>query len=120
MGYIKHDAIVVVSCKDELLEAAHAKAKDLDLVVTDIGARVVNFYRSFLICPDGSKEGWDRSDDGDAAREAFLQWCREQRYEDGSNSLDWVHVRFGGDDAETEVRSEREEQARERGGSDGR
>lgn len=112
MGYIKHDAIVVVSSNEEMLTAAHAQARECGLAVTEVGPRVVNFYRAFLVCPDGSKEGWDESANGDAARATFLQWCRSQRYEDGSSALDWVHVRWGGDDSETEVNSERAEQAK--------
>ena len=31
---------------------------------------------SFCVTPDGSKEGWDRSDSGDAARERFKSFLR--------------------------------------------
>ncbi len=54
----------------------------------------MNSYISFLIAPDGSKEGWPDSDTGDAAREHWKAMLR------GNDEIyvDWAHVNFGGDD----------------------
>jgi hypothetical protein len=78
MGYIKHHAIVVTSWNDALIVEAHAKAVEYCRLVTPLSETGVNGYRSFLIAPDGSKEGWGDSDLGDAEREAFIRWAEGQ------------------------------------------
>jgi hypothetical protein len=103
MGYMRHHAIIVTSWKRELLEQAHARAVELGMSVSEVTGEVTNSYRSFLVAPDGSKEGWDTSDQGDAARAALVEWLDDQRYEDRSTSLNWVEVQFGDDNRETRI-----------------
>lgn len=71
------------------------KAIELELPVSEVVESPVNGYQSFLIAPDGSKEGWADSDKGEAAREAWTMWARSSRL-----YLDWVHINYGGDDNE--------------------
>jgi hypothetical protein len=54
-------------------------------------AAITNGDASFAFLPDGSKEGWDTSDEGDAHRAAFIALCRKYL-------VDFVCVRFGGDE----------------------
>lgn len=98
MGYMRHHAIVVTSWKTELLQAAHAKATELGCTVTNVTDEVVNGYQSFLVAPDGSKEGWGGSDLGDKQRAELVEWLDQQRYDDGSTSLKWALVQFGDED----------------------
>jgi hypothetical protein len=109
MGYMRAHAIIVDSWKSELLEIAHAKAitlfhgtaegrMDRVSLVTEITPATINGYRTFLVAPDGSKEGWSESDAGDRARAAFKTWLRAQAYEDGSTALRWVEVMFADDE----------------------
>src|SRR5262249_44412475 len=100
MGYMRHHAIVVASWKLGLLEAAHAKAESIFKWVSPISPQMVNRFASFFIPPDGSKEGWDESNEGDVERDRFIEWLNTQRYEDGSTALDFVEVQFGDDDGE--------------------
>jgi hypothetical protein len=104
MGYERHHAIIVTSWSKASIEAAHQQATTLFaetfVQVTDVTAAGMNDYRSFLVAPDGSKEGWHDSDAGDAARAAFIAWLGRQTYEDGSSNLDWVEIHYGGDDQE--------------------
>jgi hypothetical protein len=99
VGYIKHHAIIVTSWDDQEIRRAHDAAVTIfgTGVSTPIPARV-NGGASFFVPPDGSKEGWPDSDEGDARRTAFIKWLDRQRYEDGSTSLSWVEIWFGGDD----------------------
>lgn len=98
MGYIVNHAIIVegMGGKDEFsvrLRNAHKKAKNIFkgiAEVTSITPQGVNGSSSFMIAPDGSKEGWDSSKKGDDAREKFKRYLK-------STSLDWVEVAFGGD-----------------------
>jgi hypothetical protein len=103
MGYIKHHAIVVTSWDDKTIEKAWNMAKRIGCQVSEILGPHSNGYCSFLIPPDGSKEGWDRSYEGDEARAIFKAWTNAQRYDDGSSSLEWVEVSYGSDDGKAEI-----------------
>lgn len=114
MGYMRHHAIVVTSWNAELLESAHRVAVDLGMCVTNITPEVINGYQSFLVAPDGSKEGWPTSDRGDALRTQFIEWLDSQRYKDDSTSIDWVEVQFGDDERETRIARDSDEHYRRR------
>lgn len=94
MGYMRHDAIIVTSWNAAHLDLARDKAVGLGLLVSPVIDSRLNGYASFLIAPDGSKEGWPESDTGDASREAWKLWAREN----SEIYVDWAHVNFGGDD----------------------
>jgi hypothetical protein len=105
MGYIKHDAIVVIGGSLNHLLKAWRKAQELGLITTDIQRTAVNAYYSFMICPDGSKEGWKESDLHNEARLKWKEWLQtvssyaDKPIEEWNDvlCLDWVHVAFGGD-----------------------
>jgi hypothetical protein len=102
---MRHDAIVVTSSDRDLLKKAYDKAVLCACAVTDIVASPVNGYATFCVVPDGSKEGWPDSDTGYDARETFIAWLRDNRYEDGSTSLEWAAVSYGSDDRRAYVTS---------------
>lgn len=103
MGYIRHNAIIVTSWEDEAIVEAAAMARQIGLQVLGPSDEALNGYRSVLVCPDGSKEGWDESDRGDERREGFKNWLDDQRYEDGSTSLCWAEIAYGGDYQTAEI-----------------
>lgn len=113
MGYIRHRAIVVTGTYDGWAGRAHAKAEELarehgiggyaERLVSPLLGPSVNDTESFFVAPDGSKEGWEMSDEGDAFRDAFVDWLEGQRYEDGSSPLAWVEVQYGDDNQDTRV-----------------
>ena len=98
MGYIAHHAIVVTGFDMAHTDLARQAAQEafsyvhMEYLVGDLIGPAVNGYCSFVVAPDGSKEGWDESDAGDTARAAFVAWLRTE------GMVDWVEVRFGGDD----------------------
>lgn len=98
MGYMSHHAIVVTSYNEELIIKAHKFAKKFCTTVTEITPPSINGYRSFMVAPDGSKEGWEESEQGNLDRDNFIEWLNKQQYEDGSSALKWVEVMFGDDD----------------------
>lgn len=112
MGYIKHDAIVVTSWDDKHFAAVHAKAKELLGAVPDsLGTGEYNYVseivdsrmngqQSFLIAPDGSKEGWDTSTVAEERRAEFLTWLER----DARCYATALVARFGGDDEDLSVR----------------
>ena len=98
MGYMAHNAIIVTSWNHEGIEQAAKKATELGLLVTPVSAEGVNGYKSFMVCPDGSKEGWAPSNEGDIKRSEFRDYLNSVTYEDGSSSMEWVEIRYGSDD----------------------
>lgn len=95
MGWIRHHGIIVTSWGDDvdkLRAAADACFGTGRCVVSDAQ---MNGYATLLVPPDGSKEGWDESDEGDTARDRFVGWLQSQADEDGSSPYSWVEVEYG-------------------------
>jgi hypothetical protein len=98
MGYMRHHAIVVTGMKEwhadhlQTIYDAHAAATTCGCAVTSITDAVMNGYASFMVAPDGSKEGWRDSDQGDEARAKFIDWLH------GAQWFDWAEVAYSGDD----------------------
>jgi len=104
MGYIKHHAIVIASFDEELILKAHTKANELcEGLVSELISYRINGGKSFFIAPDGSKEGWDESNQMNESRESFIDWVNEQAYEDESNALSFAELFFGEDNGESRV-----------------
>ena len=97
MGRIKHHAIIVTSSDDAKIDKAKVEAERLGLLTTNIVTDNVNGYSTFLVCPDGSKEGWPESDIGDAQRESFLKHIKTLSH------LEWVEVSYSDDDSEAVI-----------------
>ena len=101
MGYLRRHAIVVTGddykeSKDIL--AAHAKATEIFPWVSPICPPQVNGERSFFIPPDGSKEGWRNSDEGDERRNSFVAGMRSF-----NGCVHWVEVCYAEDEPNTRV-----------------
>ena len=87
MGHQTHHAIIITSCHMELIRKARKKAKELLMSFSNTIVSEVNVEYSFFIGTDGSKDGWEESNNGDKQRKEFMDWCDSQAYSDGSNSL---------------------------------
>lgn len=98
MDYMRHHAIVVTSWDADRLNAAYGSAAGLPR--SPIVKGVINEYHSFAVLPDGSKEGWEESDEMDRRRDHFIE--RLRKLGEGGY-LEWVEVAFGSDDARAEV-----------------
>ena len=105
MGYIKHHAIVVTSYHNDDIKKAKKKANKIfgKHYVSKIIITEVNGYHSFFISPDGSKEGWGESNDGDENREKFVEWLNKYAYDDGSNSLSFCEFFYGDDEGKSKI-----------------
>jgi hypothetical protein len=99
MGYIRHDAIIATSWDKKYLAPALKKAEELGLPCSEIVDSQTNGYCSFLIAPDGSKEGWDESGRGDMARQVWKDWADDE-YTKKQLYVSWVHVSYAGDEYE--------------------
>ena len=132
MGYERNNAIIVSGRYEawgkELpqewqnrhwIEIAHEKAVAIFnqpegihgrwALVSPVLTSPVNDVRTFLGGPDGSKEGWEASDTGDARRTEFIEWLEAQRYGDLSSPLARVEVQYGDEMNETRVVNDSDE-----------
>ena len=96
----RHHAIVVTCWQDKHIEQAHGLAVENNLSPTDITPSGVNGYRSFLIPPDGSKEGWEESSQGDDRRDA---WIKAMTDLGEDNYCEWAELAYGNDDGMAQV-----------------
>ncbi len=115
MGYYRHHTIIVTSWLTDSspsypgegtsIETAHKVACGIfdSAQVSPIVQSQMNGWWTFFVAPDGSKEGWDESDAGDAKRESFIEWLERARYSDGSSSLKWVEVQYGDEEGDNRV-----------------
>lgn len=105
VGYERHHGILITSWSEPHIRAAHEEALRTfeKCPVSDVTEGVTNDYRSFAIFPDGSKEGWATSDEGDTERARYIEWLRTQEYDDGSSALAWALVQFGDDDLVSKI-----------------
>lgn len=103
MGYMRHDAIVVTSWRRKAIQEAATRARECGLEVLGPSAEVTNGISTLLVCPDGSKEGWEESDAFVAKRAKYLEYLNSVRYEDNSSCLSWVALAYGDDDREATI-----------------
>jgi len=109
MGTIKHDTVIITGEDYTEVDTAYKKAIELfienfdenqyidpEKIVSPIIRGLANDQYSFFLAPDGSKEGWETSDIADEVREVFLNYL-------DTTSLDYVHIKFGGDTNKTTV-----------------
>lgn len=98
MGTIQNDAIIVTGYGEDI-KKAHEKAMEIfnipfdDYVskdlVTPLIRHITNQDETFMVAPDGSKEGWDLSNEFDRRRQEFIQYLKKMP------ALDWVAVSYG-------------------------
>jgi len=112
MGYQRHHAIIVTSWNLTAITEAHNEALRLyddtlstswSWLISPILQSVINGIQTFMVAPDGSKEGWRHSNSSDRRRADFIEWLDEQRHPDDSSPLSWVEVQYGDDDLVTRV-----------------
>lgn len=104
MGTFQHDAIIVTGGDTEIVPVYEMAKSIFDRrrwgkltpgytnLVTGIARGPSNDQSSFLIAPDGSKEGWENSNDGDDRRDEFVRWLKESPE---AEYVTWVAVSFG-------------------------
>lgn len=71
MGYIVNNHIIVTGYKDEIEEVHKQAVEIFGQLATPLVKHITNGEYSFYIAPDGSKEGWDISDDFNIKRNEF-------------------------------------------------
>ena len=101
MGTINHNAILATTWDDKRYRAMlkwvrKNVSEDQNFLVVSKNPRItLNGYKTIVLIPDGSKEGWDTSDEADELRQRFIERLTSDNYEDGSSSWDWIEVGYG-------------------------
>jgi hypothetical protein len=106
MGTIQHHAVIATTWSEGQVQRIRdwvATLPELDSLSWSCAVKdrfafspaVMNGYVTVTLCPDGSKEGWEDSDEGDNLRALFIQELKKADYEDGSNPWAIVEVGYG-------------------------
>ena len=93
MGIMHHHAVIATTCFDNKADELQVWIDSLDpkeRALFGCGSGWVNRQRTFVLMPDGSKEGWADSDRGDQLRAKFIA-----RLQDDHHTWEWVEVAFG-------------------------
>lgn len=101
MGYLRHKALIVNGWDGKAVAAAHDEVSalydehdDMAGLVSPVVPHAMNGGASFLIAPDGSKEGWHHSELGDELMDRAKIIIAKHEW------VDWCEVLCGGDDDE--------------------
>lgn len=120
MGYMRRHAIIVTAFNEKDIERARAEAlrifgqerpvpayvprglkwkPELEIgMVSTVVQGVANGELSFFVGPDGSKEGWAHSDEGDSRRAEFVAWLRRP-----NSMCYWVELFYGDDGGDAAI-----------------
>jgi hypothetical protein len=100
MGFLWDTQFVVTgyAWDFESVSKAYLRAKRLGLNLSGLIPSDVNAYWTFLIAPDGSKNGFADQVQSDMKR---TLWMEEMRKE--SVSVDWVYIMYGGNSDQARI-----------------
>lgn len=107
MRNIKHHALII-TCNDlKVTETIRSKALEFyklnmeashsDKLISPIMESLINHYYTFTLIPDGSKEGYDASDDNDVIRNKMVEFLTPLTTSTEYH-LSFVEIEFGADD----------------------
>lgn len=95
MGTINHNAVIATTWNHEALSDMVEWLENKGIKNFAVSNVSVNLHQSIVIFPDGSKEGWEMSDEWDRIRMKFMDKLDSFAYEDGSNPWNYVEVGYG-------------------------
>ena len=79
------------------------EAKNGFQLISPIVGSLISGYYTFFIAPDGSKEGYDLSDDGDRIRAKVIELLESFATNDGTYPVSYVELFYGDDSLPPEV-----------------
>lgn len=98
MGIMNHNAVIATTWDDTKIQEIKEWVSNLETKFRSLfvfAPSICNGHQTIILAPDGSKEGWDESKQGDHLRECFIAKLKEHEYEDGSSPWSWVELSFG-------------------------
>lgn len=107
MKNIKHHTIAITSNDKVQLEALRNRvlsiykekmeAKKGNQIVSPIFESLINSFCTFYIIPDGSKEGYDASEDGDTVRKSIVELINSYNQAGRENIFRFIEISYGED-----------------------
>jgi hypothetical protein len=111
MGYMVHHTIIVTGDgRESWMEPGRATIEDAHAFAVACAGRhdgvcgvsalidtSTNGYRSFMVAPDGSKDGWNTSDKGNNTRAEIVAWLRT------IGGFDFAEVQFGDEEGDNRL-----------------
>lgn len=98
MGVENHNAVIATTWNSSEVERIKAWIETLPTDFASLFAVVpalANCKVTVVMCPDGSKEGWTLSQQGDMLRQQFIEQIKISNYGDGSSPWEWIEVGYG-------------------------
>ena len=100
MGIFQHHTVIATTwyyeCADKFQEWIDSELNDRERQLIVKAGSWVNGYHTFVLVPDGSKEGWEDSNEGDSLRDRMVWRLVFDNYKDDCGSpWDWVECTFG-------------------------
>lgn len=113
MRNIRHHSIIVTVNDKGTLEELRKKisevyvknmeAKNGFLLISPTIPSLINNFFSFFIAPDGSKEGYDASDDADRVRKLVIELLKKYQPKDSNVIVNFVELSYGDDNEASKV-----------------
>lgn len=99
MGTSYHEAIIITATTRATAIRYYKLAKEIfkQCPLTYPTKEATNSISTFMIAPDGSKEGWNTSIQGDKERLQFLEVLKAKKGKLGYSEIEWVWVKYGFD-----------------------
>jgi hypothetical protein len=104
---IRHHILVITVHEQKLAEELrkqiselykkNMEAKNGFQLISPVVQSLINNYYTFFIAPDGSKEGYDLSDDGDRVRAKVVALLDTYKTTDGTFPVSYVELFYGDD-----------------------
>ena len=79
------------------------EAKNGFQLISPIVSSLINNYYTFFISPDGSKEGYDLSDDADRIRPLIIDLLKVYQTENSSIEINFVELFYGDDSLPAQI-----------------
>lgn len=101
MSHVIHEIIAVTSYNKNHIRWAWSRADALFpsdgilIRVTPVYQSHVNGYYTFIVLPDGSKEGWEEAEVSAKQRGELIEWLEAQAFADGSSPYAWTLAQYG-------------------------
>lgn len=97
MGVINHNAVIATTWSDKEFNRVGEWIGNLTREQRALFVTNKNQFGdvTIVMTPDGSKEGWEDSNECDKIREEFTTLLESRACEDGSNAWKYVEVSFG-------------------------
>ncbi len=107
MKQYKHHAILITTRHRKLIDELRIKAKDFFLkgmqaktghtLIGEITLSIIGDFYTMVIFPDGSKEGYETSEEADNIRGKIIAAIKELNQKVGNQELSFVEVSYGSD-----------------------